>query len=91
MVFLTKDIQEVENYLLLKAMVGMGKLNMRQWQLLLMSLLKHVEGSEVKEEGAHEAGSVNVDTVNSTDIAAVEAMHNESSAEKQGHDVTGGS
>jgi hypothetical protein len=28
--------------------------------------------------------SVNVDTINSTDIAAVEAMHNESSAEKQG-------
>jgi hypothetical protein len=49
---------------------------------------KHVEGSEVKEEGAHEAGS-DVDTVNSTDIVAVEAMHNESSAEKQGHDVTG--
>jgi hypothetical protein len=30
---------------------------------------------------------VNVDTVN-IDIVAVEAMHNESSAEKQGHDVT---
>jgi hypothetical protein len=29
---------------------------------------------------------VNVDTVNSTDIVAVEAMHNES--QPQGHDVT---
>jgi hypothetical protein len=35
---------------------------MRQWQLLLMSASKHVEGSEVKEEGAHEAGSVDTDT-----------------------------
>jgi hypothetical protein len=57
---------------------------MRQWQLLLMPCFKHVEGSEVK--GRCTVRFANVDTVNSNDIVAVEAMHNES--QPQGHDVT---
>jgi hypothetical protein len=52
MVFLTKDIQEVENYLLLKAMVGMGKLNMRQWHCCSCLYLNMLKVAEVKEEGA---------------------------------------
>jgi hypothetical protein len=62
-----KDIQE-KNYLLLKAMVG-GKLNMRQWccscPFLNMSKVAKLRKKVLM-------GSVNVDTVNSTDIVAVE-------------------
>ena len=89
--FLTapKDIQEVEKLLAAESHGGHGEAKHETVATVAHApASKHVEGSEVKEEGAHEAGSVNVDTVNSTDIGAVEAMHNESSAEKQGHDVT---
>jgi hypothetical protein len=44
-----KDIQEVENYLLLKAMRH-GKLNMRQWQLLLMPCLNMSKVAKLRKK-----------------------------------------
>ncbi|MFV8352840.1 quinol:cytochrome C oxidoreductase [Flavobacterium sp. XS2P14] len=89
--FLTapKDIQEVEKLLAAESHGGHGEAKHEAVATVAHApSSKHVEASEVKEEGAHEAGSVKVDTVDSTDIVSVEAMPNESSAEKQGHDVT---
>jgi hypothetical protein len=47
-----KDIQEVENYLLLKAMVAWEAKHETVATVAHAPASKHVEGSEVKEEGA---------------------------------------
>ncbi len=89
--FLTapKDIQEVEKLLASESHGGHGEAKHEAVATVAHApATKHGEVSEVKEaEGTQKTDSVKVDAVTSTEIVAVESIHNESSAEKQGHDV----
>jgi hypothetical protein len=68
--FLTapKDIQEVEKLLAAESHGGHGKLNMRQWQLLLMPCSLNMSKVAKLRKKVLTKQVLNVDTVNSTDI-----------------------
>ena len=89
--FLTapKDIQEVEKLLASESHGGHGEAKHDAVATVAHApATKHGEVSDVKEaEGTQKTDSVKVDAVTSTEIVAVEAIHNEASAEKQGHNV----
>ena len=90
--FLTapKDIQEVEKLLASESHGAHGEAKHETVATVgHSSAAKHVEVNEVKEgEGAHEADSVNIDAVTTTETLPVEAVHHESSAEKQNQNVS---
>ena len=90
--FLTapKDIQEVEKLLASESHGAHGEAKHEAVATVgHASASKHVEVNEAKDgQGAHIADSVKVDAVTTTEVLPVEAVHNESSAEKQIHNVS---